>query len=48
MNPSKNRSGNCLHEYGKKGKSITLLKLEKYQLTKKQLKQISQLRNKLT
>ena len=34
---------------GKKGKSITLLKkLEKYQLTKKQLKQISQLRNKLT
>ena len=34
---------------GKKGKAITLLKkLEKYQLTKKQLKQISQLRNKLT
>ena len=34
---------------GKKGKSITLLKkLEKYQLTKKQLKQISQLRNRLT
>ena len=34
---------------GKKGKSITLLKkLEKYQLTKKQLKQIRQLRNKLT
>ena len=34
---------------GKKGKSITLLKkLEKYQLTKKQLKQISQLRNKLS
>ena len=34
---------------GKTGKSITLLKkLEKYQLTKKQLKQISQLRNKLT
>ena len=34
---------------GKKGKSIILLKkLEKYQLTKKQLKQISQLRNKLT
>ena len=33
---------------GKKGKSITLLKkLEKYQLTKKQLKQISQLRNRL-
>ncbi len=34
---------------GKKGKSITLLKkLEKYKLTKKQLKQISQLRNRLT
>ena len=34
---------------GKKVKSITLLKkLEKYQLTKKQLKQISQLRNRLT
>ena len=34
---------------GKKGKSITLLKkLEKYKLKKKQLKQISQLRNKLT
>ena len=34
---------------GKKGKSITLLKkLEKYQLTKKQLKQISQLRKRLT
>ena len=34
---------------GKKGKSITLLKkLEKYQLTKKQLKQISQLRDRLT
>ena len=34
---------------GKKGKSITLLKkLEKYQLTKTQLKQISQLRNRLT
>jgi DNA integrity scanning protein DisA with diadenylate cyclase activity len=33
----------------KKGKAITLLKkLEKYQLTKKQLKQISQLRNRLT
>tara|TARA_B100001996_G_scaffold290847_1_gene231022 strand:+ start:1058 stop:1456 length:399 start_codon:yes stop_codon:yes gene_type:complete len=33
---------------GKKGKSITLLKkLEKYQLTKKQLKQIGELRSKL-
>ena len=34
---------------GKKGKAITLLKkLEKYQLTKKQLKQINQLRDKLS
>ena len=34
---------------GKKGKSITLLKkLEKYELTKKQLKQINQLRDKLS
>tara|TARA_A100001234_G_scaffold57545_1_gene49440 strand:+ start:588 stop:986 length:399 start_codon:yes stop_codon:yes gene_type:complete len=34
---------------GKKGKSITLLKkLEKYKLTKKQLKQINQLRDKLS
>ena len=34
---------------GKRSKSISILKkLEKYQLTKKQLKQISQLRNRLT